>query len=403
MKYTYTGYNTSGFEVTGEQDARSEPEALDMLHKQGITVVAISSANVSKQGTQPRQRKKKSINKRMLADFARELGILVSTGTPLIDAMYSIKHQFEGDTMERVLDGVLARLEEGDSFSQALESEHESFDAVFRSLIAAGESSGCLDSMLMRIAALTRKEAHIRSNIIGAMMYPILLTFIALVVMVVLILIVLPRFANMFATLDTELPMTTAWLMMLSEFIRGYWWVLLPLLLLLLFSAYHFLHSQRGHDTISRVSLNIPKLGMLVRSFTTAKITRLLGVLLDAKVPMLDAILLTKDSMTMDQYRCLLSDVEAAVTHGEPISNALSNSDLILSTACEAIRNGEHTGKLSEVLLHISDYLDEDNDTVIRTLSTLIEPIIMIGLGLLVGFVAISMFLPLFDLTAATG
>ena len=128
-----------------------------------------------------------------------------------------------------------------------------------------------------------------------------------------------------------------------------------------------------------------------------------MGVLLDAKVPMLDSIRLTRESLGNQKYINMMTHAEDAVTRGEPISSAFSDGDLMVSSACEAIRNGEQSGRLADVLVHISDYLDEDNDTVIRSLSSLIEPVIMIVLGILVGFVAISMFLPLFDLTATAG
>jgi len=160
---------------------------------------------------------------------------------------------------------------------------------------------------------------------------------------------------------------------------------------------------QRGQRVIGNVALKLPQVGDILRSFMTARITRLMGVLLEAKVPMLDAIDLTRESLGHEKYKQMMSNAEESVTRGEPISSAFASGDLMVSSACEAIRNGEQSGRLAEVMVHISDYLDEDNETVIKSLSSLIEPVIMIVLGILVGFVAVSMFLPLFDLTATAG
>jgi type II secretory pathway component PulF len=207
----------------------------------------------------------------------------------------------------------------------------------------------------------------------------------------------------MFETLDSKLPASTAFLMMISDFVRAYWWGVIPAIIVGFVFLIRWIRSTSGMQTLSVMALNVPKLGDIQRSFMTARITRLMGVLLEARVPMIDSIELTRESLGNPRYVELLDRAEQAVTKGEPISSALSKDGLMISSACEAIRNGEQSGRLAEVMLHISDYLDEDNETIVKSASSLIEPVIMVGLGLLVGFVAISMFLPLFDLTAAAG
>jgi type IV pilus assembly protein PilC len=406
MNFNYQAYDKSGALREGVIDAPSTDEASELLRKKGLFVSTISSNEIKsskKKSLKSAGGKKKHIPPKVIADFARELGVLVSTGTPLIDAISSIERQSSNDSWLAVLTRVRQRLEEGDSLAAALNGDRQAFDAVFRSLVAAGESSGHLDTMLLRVAVLTRKQAQIRSNILGAMMYPILLTGVAILVLGLLIGVVLPRFAGMFETLDTPLPASTAVLMAMSEFIRSYWWGVIPMLVASIFGIVWWLKNPAGQQFVGNVWLRLPKLGDILRSFMTAQITRLLGVLLEAKVPMLDAIELTRESLGHEQYRQLMASAADAVTRGEPISSALSTDGLMTASASEAIRNGEQTGRLSEVLVHISDYLDEDNETVIKSLSSLIEPIIMIVLGVLVGFVAISMFLPLFDLTATAG
>lgn len=404
MNFSYKAYDKAGILREGITESSSKEEASESLRKKGLFVTSISSSGSKKvkKSSKAGSRKKK-ISSKVVAGFARELAVLVSTGTPLIDAMVSIEKQTTNESWGAVLKRVRLRLEEGDALSVALEGDRQAFDAVFRSLVAAGESSGHLDSMLLRVAVLTRKQAQIKANILGALMYPILLMGVGIFVVGLLIGVVLPRFAGMFESLDTALPPSTAVLMAISEFIRSYWWGVIPAFIASIFGIVWWIKSPAGQLVIGNVALRIPKLGDILRSFMTARITRLMGVLLEARVPMLDAIHLTRESLGHERYRNLMMMAEEAVTRGEPISIAFSAEGLMVSSACEAIRNGEQSGRLSEVMMHISDYLDEDNEVIIKSLSSLIEPVIMIVLGILVGFVAISMFLPLFDLTATAG
>ncbi len=406
MNFKYQAYDKSGTLRDGNIEASNKEEAGEQLRKKGLYVSTISG-NGDKAKSRTRKTntlgKHKKISSKTVASFARELSVLVSTGTPLIDSISSIERQTSDDSWAAVLKRVRNRLEEGDSLSVALEGDRQSFDAVFRSLVAAGESSGHLDVMLQRVAVLTRKQAQIKSNVLGAMMYPILLMGVATIVIGLLIGVVLPRFAGMFETLDTDLPASTAFLMGISNFVRTYWWGVIPAILASTVGVCVWINSNSGQQMLGNIALRVPKLGGILRSFMTARITRLMGVLLEARVPMLDAIHLTRESLGYDKYKALMDGAEEAVTKGEPISTAFSGGDLMVSSACEAIRNGEQTGRLSDVLVHVSDYLDEDNETIIKSLSSLIEPVIMVVLGILVGFVAISMFLPLFDLTATAG
>ncbi len=405
MKFSYQAYDKSGSLKTGVVEAAGVDEASEQVRKKGLFVSAIREGEThdAMGAKRPKKTRKAKITQKVVAEFARELSVLIATGTPLIDAISSVERQSTNENWVAVLREMRTNLEDGESLTAALNSRSDIFDPVFRSLVAAGESSGHLDAMLQRVANLTRKQAHIRSSLMGAMMYPFLLIGVAVIVIGLLIGVVLPRFAGMFETLDTPLPASTAVLMSISGFVRMYWWGVIPAILLSIFFLSRWVMSESGMQTLGVLSLNVPKLGDIQRSFLTSRITRLMGVLLEAKVPMLDAIDLTRESVGNIRYKELLDQAEKAVTKGEPISSALSRDGLMVSSACEAIRNGEQSGRLAEVLLQISEYLDEDNDTIVKSASSLIEPVIMIALGILVGFVAISMFLPLFDLTSTAG
>lgn len=404
MKFAYTGYDSAGLSVGGLVDAASIDEATEKLRKQSVFVVSLTESDESSVwNANARARGKVRNPTKQVAAFAREMSVLVATGTPIVDAILSLEKQASTDEWAAVVSAVRRKLEEGESLSVALGTRPDAFDSVFCSLVAAGECSGQLDRMLHRLAILTRKHAQIRSSVLGAMAYPVLLTAICLIVLGLMLGVVLPRFSGLFETLDTPLPASTKFLMAISSAVIGYWWIALPVVVASVVGLVWWIRTEGGRRRVQGLMLVLPRVGGIVRSFATARTARLLGTLLEARVPMIEAIELTRRATTNYRFIELMNRAERMVTKGEPVSAALIESDLFVASAAQAVRNGEQTGRLAEVLVHIADYLDEENEGTIKALSTLLEPVIMIVLGGLVAFVAVSMFLPLFDLTASAG
>lgn len=405
MKFSYEAYTKTGTSKNGTIEANDRIDAEDKLRRKDLLVTKIYSSDEKKIASSGSKKKSKGgkISVKVVSEFARELSVLVSTGTPLVDAIHSLEMQTKSEKWQEILVQLRSRLEEGDSLSTAMQSQHEVFGPVFCSLAAAGESGGNLDVMLVRVSKLLRQEAKIRASIAGAMMYPILLTAISVVVLGVMLGVVLPRFAGLFESLDSPLPSTTKFLMVLSDMLRGYWWALIPGFIIAITGLVYWIKSESGKKASETLALKVPVLGPTICSIQTARIFRVLGLLVESKVPILESIELTRRSVSNQLYKELLTQAEESVTIGESVSIALGSGDLIVSSAVEAVKNAEQSGRMGPVMIQLADYLDEENETVIKSISALIEPIIMIGLGLMVGFIAISMFLPLFDLTASAG
>ncbi len=406
MKYAYTGFDQSGKKSSGSLEASGVDDATDRLRRQGVFVVSIEESAKAGNAARVEKRAGRSGRKpsaKVIAQFARELSVLVSTGTPIADAIESLEKQASTDAWKSVVSSVRKRLEEGDALSEALESHSEVFDSVFCSLVAAGESSGQLDKMLHRLAILTRGQAQVRSSVIAAMMYPILLTFVCIAVLLLMLGVVLPRFSGLFETLDTPLPASTKFLVALSGMMLGYWWIALPATIAGGAGVVWWFRTTPGRRFWERSLLGLPKIGPIMRSFGTARVARIMGTLLEAKVPMMETISLTRRSVSNHAFVAMLDRAERGVTKGDPISTAFIESDLFVPASAQAVRNGEQSGRLAEVMVHIADYLEDENESTIKALSSLLEPLIMLVLGGLVAFVAVSMFLPLFDLTASAG
>jgi type II secretory pathway component PulF len=408
MKFQYQGFDASGKPVTGSTEAGDANDAIEGLRRQGLFVTDVTAAGkgvaaeASAKPARTGRRRKLGKGKKLrnLAMFTRQLSVLVTSGTPLVDALGALERQAKETAWKEIVRSVRARVEEGATLAEAMGDYPDVFDAICRSLIAAGESGGSFDEMLDRLALMTRKQLHVRSAVIGAMIYPCLLVVIAVNVLATMLLFVLPRFTGLFQTLNVPLPPTTKMLMTASELLRAYWWALPAVLGGGFFGGKFWLATPTGRKVFDAVALKLPMTGHIVRSFSIARIMRVLGVLLNGKVPLLDALGLTRQTVGNVYFVALVARAEEAVTRGSTISSVFAEGNLVSPSLVEAVRSGEQSGQLAPLLLNLSDFLDEENEVVVKSLTSILEPMIMIVLGVLVGFVAISMFLPLFDLTS---
>lgn len=405
MKLTYEGFDASGKAVSGGIDAPDAREAGERLRKQGIFVssVSVEQATDRTRGTSGKRSKGRA-PKRLhnVSMFTRQLSMLCTAGTPIVQALVALERQTKDTSWREAIGAIRARVEEGASLAQAMEARPAHFDSVTRSLIGAGEAGGQLPAMLQRLSALSRQQLHVRHAVLGALTYPSVLMLIAVNVLILMLVFVLPRFAEMFESLDAPLPPTTAMLMSASAFIRSQWPWVVGGLVACVGGGVAFFRSAQGRVTIDTLLIRTPKFGAITRNVLSARMIRLLGVLVEAKIPLVEAIGLCRAAAGNMHFEALLDRAEDAVTRGEPMSDALSSDRLLPPNVCEAVRNGEASGQIGPVMLSMAEFLDEDNEVTLRALSSIIEPLILVVLGAVVGFVALSMFLPLFDLTAMT-
>ena len=427
MKLAYEAFDKTGQKVSDVIEAAGIAEATEDLRKQDLFVADITPvrgggpgprkkrsggrgvaetgpvATESKPAGKSRVGGSKSRRLKTLSMFTRQLYVLVSSGTPLTQALSALERQIKDAGWRSAIGDVRACLEEGSALSEAMASHPECFDSIYRHMIAAGESGGELAGMLDRLAELTHKRLHIRSAIQGAMIYPCLLSVVALSVLVLLMVFVIPRFGELFDSLDAEQPPSTAVLLAASDIARNYWWALIIGLVGVIVGLKTYFRSAGGKRAFDSLVLRLPKIGGIVRSFATARIVRMLGVLLESRVPVLEALALTRDTTSNVHYTELMDRAERAVSQGEEISSVFGDTDLITPAVYEATRSGEKSGQVGPLLLNLAEFLDEENEGTLKALTSIIEPVILIVMGLLVGFVALSMFMPLFDVTSMTG
>jgi len=404
MKLAYTAYDGSGKTVTGVVDAADTSTGMDMLRRKGLYVAEIVAAAASGPRNAGTRKPRLSGNQRLknVAWFSRQLHVLVCSGTQLADALHALERQTRPGPWRQIIVGLRTRVEEGASLSAAMESYSDCFDPIYRSLISAGESSGHLLEMLDRLASLKQKQLRIRNSVVGALIYPCMLTTVGTIIFSMLLVFVIPRFSGLFQTLNVPLPGSTRALLTVSSIFRGYRWLILLLIAGLIAAVVAYLRTPGGRAARDTAILRVPYIGRVVRSFSTARIVSLLGVLMQAHIPVLEALGLVRQSAGNLRYEGIVAKAADFVSRGEPMSTAFADASLISPSVHEAIRSGEESGELDRLLLNIASFLDEENEVVIRSLTSIIEPVILILMGLLVGVVSICMFLPLFDLTAMT-
>ena len=404
MKLAYLAYDRAGRQTADTIEAASAADAAETLRRRGLFVARMGGDALAK--ARPASSKGRSRGSRRLkkvALFTRQLHVLVASGTPVVQALGALERQAkEGSWRDTVVD-IRSRVEQGAPLSSALENHPECFDSICLSLVAAGESSGHLGEMLDRLAAVTRKQLHVRNAVTGALIYPSLLLVITASVLSLLLLFVIPRFGTLFQSLNVPLPPTTAVLVSLGRALQSYWWAALGVLAGAGTAARFWMVSAAGRRAWDTIVLRLPQAGRIARSFATARLARLLGVLLGAHVPVLEALQLVEQSAGNWHYAALVAKARDSVSRGESMSSAFNDADLISPSVYEAIHNGEQSGQVGALLLNIADFLDEENEVIVKSLTSILEPVILVVMGLLVGLVAMSMFLPLFDLTAMTG
>ena len=404
MNYKYVAYTKDGSRKQGTIEADSPEHARSLVQSEGMYVGELTESGSS---TKTGEGKRRSIvggsTLKHVASFTRQMSVLISSGTPIVQSLEAVSRQTMDSKWKAVLDDIRERVEEGSQLSDAMEHHPQVFDDVYRAMIAAGESGGGFDKILARLSKLVRQELAVRNNVVGAMVYPSLLVTVAGGVMVLLAFTVLPRFRELFDTLGAPIPASTQLIMATAEFLKSYWWTVLLGLAGLGYAIYTWTGTQTGKRKLHTAFVSVPIFGKLVRAFKIAKVVRILGVLLEARVPLLESLDIAANSAGNMLYAELVEAARERVTKGEAMSDAFGGSTLITPAVCEAIRNGEQTGRVGEVLMNLAEIMEEDNELVVRSLTSILEPVILSILGILVGGIALSLFLPLFDLTASTG
>jgi type IV pilus assembly protein PilC len=336
-----------------------------------------------------------------ILNFTNQLAVMIRAGISLQDSLESIADQHENMKFKAIVFDLKRRIEEGRSFSQALAEHRDVFSNLYINMIAAAEISGSLSSMLQKLAEYLDQEAETRSQVKGAMVYPIIIAVMAVSVTIFLLCFVLPRFTAIFAGKEHLLPRPTKMLMATSAFLRHFWFIVVPVIGAALGGFMYFIRMEVGRLWWDKTKLTLPLLKTLCRSLYITRSLHTMGVLTSAGVPILDTISITAQISGNVLYKDMWLSVQKEVRQGKKIASSLIGYRLMPRNVSQMIKSGEDSGSLSEVLADISEFYARELKTVIKTVTSMIEPIMIVLMGILVGFIAMSIILPIFKMSSA--
>lgn len=396
--FKYVAKDRSGKTVTAVIEAKDRTAAADSLRKKDLIIISLSEETAK--ATSSLFTKKQKIKMDDLVMFARQLATMVDAGITLVAALDILGEQIENKTFGAVIMVVRNDVETGSSLSAALAKHKEVFSPLFINMVRAGESSGMLDDILDRLSQYLEKTASLQKKVQSAMIYPAVVSTMAIAITLVLLLKVVPVFKDIFSTFGSKLPTPTQILIDMSNALQHNFIliVIIATIAVILFKKY--LKTDKGRLQFDAFTLNVPVFGILLRKVAISKFARTLSTLIKSGVPILSALEIVGKTAGNKMIEITVEDVRKNVREGEGIAGPLARSKIFPSMMTRMVSVGEQSGELEKMLSKIADFYDEQVDTAVSGLTSLIEPLIIAFLGIVIGSVVIAMFLPIFKLTS---
>lgn len=399
--YVWTGTDRAGKKQKGEFEADNVTLARQMVARKGVTVKDIKPKPKSLGDYFPGVGGK--VKDKDIVIFVRQFATMIDAGLPLVQCLDILQEQQSNPNFKRVIRQIKKDVEEGSTLSDAVKKHPKIFDNLFHNLVAAGEVGGILDVILNRLAAYIEKIAKLKKKVKGAMTYPGIVVSIAVLVVAVILIYVIPVFAQLFRDAGAKLPTMTVIVMEMSDFAKSYFhWILLGLIAIgIIFRQIR--KQPKGKEAFDRLALRTPVFGMLIRKVAVARFTRTLGTMLSSGVPILDGlevVAATAGNMVVEKA---IREARLSISEGRPVSEPLAETGVFPSMVTQMIAVGEATGALDTMLGKIADFYDEEVDAAVDALTSLLEPMLILFLGVTIGGLLVAMYLPIFQLADVVG
>ena len=400
--FEYQVRTTAGDLTKGTLTAATSGEAAQILRRQGAYISSLTEA----QEREDILTRLKSFSidfgpsKKDVLNFTNQLSVMIKAGISIHDALQAIGEQMDNPKFKKIILAIKNDVEGGQSLSGALGKYPDVFNNLYVNMMAAAEVSGSLASMLEQLAHYLDQEADTRSQVRGAMVYPAIIAFMAVAVTIFLLTFVLPRFTAIFAGKEQYLPTPTKLIMGISGFLRGFWFFIVPGIGVALWAFLYFIHTNIGRYYWDKTKLMAPIVKKLCRSLYISRSLHTMGVLTSAGVPVLDTLSITAEISGNSLYKKMWVDVHDSVRQGQKIASSLAISPLLPSSVVQMIRSGEDSGKLADVLRDVSEFYARELKATIKTVTAMIEPIMIMLMGVLVGFIAMAIILPIFKMSS---
>jgi len=393
----WKGRTLAGETQSGELSVDTQAEALSQLRRKRIIPQFVREKPKSltiginlKAGA--------SVSTRDLAIFTRQFATMITAGLPLVQCLDILSQQSDSAALRKVINDVRNDVESGTTLAEALGKHPKVFDNLFVNMVEAGEAGGVLDDILLRLATYIEKAEALRRKVKAAMTYPTVVLVVAVGTTTFMLLFIIPTFAKIFKDFGGELPLPTAIVLMLSDFLRSYWYLLFGAVAGLIVLFKRFYATDKGEKIIDRLKLRMPILGDLLKKAAIARFTRTLGTLISSGVPILTGLEITARTAGNRVIQEAVLATRASIREGQTIAAPLKESKVFPPMVVQMIAVGEETGALDEMLNKIATFYDDEVNTAVDTLTSIIEPVMIVVMGLLVGGMVVAMYMPMFKL-----
>ena len=395
--FTYSGTNAAGTKINGERIAENKQALTMALRRERINPTTIKEKG--KEFALPTLGRGK-VPTKDLAIFFRQFSVMIDAGLPLVQCLEILAANQENMIFQKTLTGVRTSIEGGSTLANAMRQYPKVFDDLTTNMIEAGETGGILDTILQRLAAYIEKAVKLRSAVKSALIYPCAVIGIAVLIVAALLKYVVPIFANLFVGLGVALPLPTRLVIRLSEIVGAFWWIGVGGIIALFFAMRQIRKDPRGRLYTDRLLLNMPVLGMLLRKIAVARFTRTMGTLITSGVPILEGLAITARTSGNAVLEQALMRVRKSIEEGRTIVDPLKESGVFPNMVTQMIGVGEATGAMDTMLQKIADFYEDEVDAATKDMLTLLEPIMISFLGIAVGGIVISLYMPLFSMIA---
>jgi len=394
--YAYRGKSRAGVEVRGEREADTKQALLAALRREQISPLMVKEKG--KELSLPKLGGK--VKTKELAIFTRQFSVMIDAGLPLVQCLEVLAQQQENKVFAGVLQAVRTEVEGGSTLAYAMSQHPKVFDSLYTNMIAAGEAGGILDTILQRLSSYIEKAVKLRRAVQSAMVYPVAVVTIAVGVIILILWKVVPIFVNLFASLDAALPLPTRIVIASSNFVGRYIIFMVPAVVALGYGFRRYYQTPAGRMTVDGLLLKVPVLGNVLRKIAVARFSRTLSTLITSGVPILEGLAITARTAGNAVIEKAIMETRTSIEQGKTIAEPLRESGVFPTMVTQMVAVGEQTGALDNMLTKVAEFFEDEVDAAVADLLTAIEPLMILVLGVIVGGIVISMYLPLFSLIA---
>jgi type IV pilus assembly protein PilC len=396
--FAFVGRTRAGENIAGERVADTMDAVVALLRREQVLVTKVTPVKAKADATPKKGKLGKGVPPKNLAIFTRQFSVMIDAGLPLVQCLDILGNQEDDRNFAATILQTRADVENGESLADAMRKHPRTFDPLFSNMIAAGEAGGILDTILKRLATYIEKAVKLKGQVKAAMVYPIAVVVIAGLVVGVILWKVIPTFASLFAGLNADLPLPTRIVIAMSNGLVRFGWLLIVGLFAIGWGFKQYYASESGRRVVDRITLWLPVLGMIMQKIAVARFCRTLSTLISSGVPILDGLDITARTAGNAIVEDAILATRKSIEGGQTISAPLKETDVFPSMVVQMIAVGEATGALDTMLGKIAEFYEEEVDTAVAGMLTLLEPIMIAFLGIVVGGIVIAMYMPIFDL-----